>query len=287
MITAPLFDELLRDLQEHWVAQPDKPDENPESTIEALWTFAGPDAPNGSEEKVRDLVAQRISGVPLAYLTGHQTFMGLDLLATPEALIPRKETELLAQLALDAVAAVIADRGAARVIDLCCGSGNVALTLAHYHQQCTVFGGDISQECIALAKRNAERLGYSDRAKFVDSDVFAAFDNSDFLAQVDIVTCNPPYISSAKVEKMAHEISGFEPRLAFDGGPFGIKVLKRLIQEAPKFLRANGWLAFEVGYGQGDSMAKMLASNSAYSDIKVSKDSSGETRAIVARVNKA
>jgi len=99
-----------------------------------------------------------------------------------------------------------------------------------------------------------------------------------------VLTCNPPYISSAKVGQMAEEISAHEPRLAFDGGPFGVAILMRLLQDAPKFLKPGGWLAFEVGLGQGPAMQKRLTSAGVYHDIRTLADHSGAIRALAARV---
>lgn len=285
MGTSPrsLFEELVAQLEESWMALPDKPEETPESTVRALISLIGGDPTGESEVRLRDLVAQRKSGTPLAYLTGRQNFMGLDLLVSPEALIPRKETEILARGALEVLRAITDRRGTALVIDLCCGSGNVALALAHHEPRARVIGADLSQDCVNLATRNAVHVTLSDRVTFVQSDLLEAFAKPEFLGHVDLITCNPPYISSAKVEAMPHEISGYEPRLAFDGGPFGVKILTRLIREANRYLRKDGWLAFEVGLGQGPGVAKMLTKSGSYADIRELRDNGGETRSLIAR----
>lgn len=268
--------ELLARLSAAWIPLPDKPDETPETTLRALWQFTQPD-----EARLAELVDRRISGVPLAHLTGRQTFLGIEMLAGPEALIPRKETEIVCRGALRILQGL---PGHPRVIDVCTGAGNIALALAYNHAASEVFGADISEAAVDLARRNAAFLGLSDRVHFAVGDLFAPVDMPEHIGNTDLVTCNPPYISSAKVEKMAHEISGFEPRLAFDGGPFGVKVLTRLIREAPRYLRPGGWLAFEVGLGQGKSIAKMIESSAAYCAIETLADQNGETRALLARV---
>ena len=211
--------------------------------------------------------------------------MGLDLLAGREALIPRMETELLGWGALDA----LRNRGAANsaevvVVDVCTGSGNLALALAFHAPKARVYGGDLSGEAIALARRNALHLQLQHRVEFRQGDLLAPFDEPRFLGHVDLLVCNPPYISSRKVDTMPHEIVGHEPRLAFDGGALGIRVVERLIREAPRFLRDGGCLAFEVGLGQGSAILKRLSADRRYSRLRPIQDRAGAIRAIVAEV---
>jgi release factor glutamine methyltransferase len=116
-----------------------------------------------------------------------------------------------------------------------------------------------------------------------EGDLLTPFDEPAFLANVDLLVCNPPYISSKKVDTMPNEIIEFEPRLAFDGGPLGIKILQRLIREAPRFLRKGGSLAFEVGFGQGRAIIQRLNHARSFTEIRPIEDDSGEVRAIVAR----
>jgi len=263
---------LLARLRDSWIHLPDKPEETAEYTMAALTAFAS------SEAQLHQLVEKRVSGVPLSHLTGRQKFMEIDMLAGPEALIPRKETEILARGALQILGDLVHDRGDAQVIDVCCGSGNVALALATYEPRAHVLGSDLSPEAVSLATRNAAYLGLQERCQFTAGDLFAPFH-----ARADLVTCNPPYISSGKLEKMPPEIANFEPKLAFDGGPFGINILARLIREAPRYLKPNSWLAFEVGLGQGRAMTKMLARSPDYFAVETLGDASGEIRAVLAR----
>jgi release factor glutamine methyltransferase len=264
--------QLLEKLRHSWVPLPDKADETPELTVRALAEVAG------SDERMNELVQMRISGVPLSHLIGRQMFMDIQMLAGPEALIPRKETELLGRGALAILNDLIRERGHARVIDVCCGSGNVALGLASHALLCQVEGADLSADAVALANRNNAHLGLQNRCRFVVGDLFEPFSEP-----VDLVTCNPPYISTGKLDKMPHEIASFEPKLAFDGGPFGVKILTRLIREAPRCLKPDSWLAFEVGLGQGKAMVKMLSNLPDYRGVQTITDGSGEIRVVVAR----
>jgi len=263
----------LEQLEQNWVALPDKPEETPAGTLAALRRIA-----DGDDVLLADLVARRIAGVPLAHLTGRQTFLGIEMLAGPEALIPRVETEILARGALNLVRGIVKAQGSARVLDVCCGSGNIALALAWHEPECEVAGADISEAAVELARRNATMLGLEGRVAFLTSDLFASV-----IGAFELITCNPPYISSGRVDKMHREISAFEPRLAFDGGPFGIRILTRLIREAPAFLKPGGWLAFETGAGQGDPMVKMMRTSPAFVEVEPLTDQNGETRAVLGR----
>ncbi len=262
------LESLLEELRSTWSPLPDKPGETPESTLQALARKAA-----GDETLLRDLVGRRMEGVPLSHLTGRQTFMGIEMLAGPEALIPRQETEILCRGALAKL-----PPGPCRVLDVCCGAGNLGLAIAALRPEVTIAGSDISAEAVALAKRNADFLGLSGRASFHTGDLFEPFES-----KWDLIVCNPPYISSGRVNQMPREIADFEPRLAFDGGPFGVRILTRLVRESHPFLQPDGWLAFEVGLGQGAPMRKLLENSPHYRDTESLPDAAGETRALLAR----
>ena len=293
----PLYQEQLQRITRELTFLPDKPEETPESTLRALWHLAAgralsaeaamkadvPALDASSNTRLLDLVDKRLSGVPLAHLTGRQNFVGMEMLAGPGALVPRRETELLARAAIDLVRGVVAANGSAKVVDVCTGSGNVALAVAQHVPEARVFGADLSEEAVELAKLNTAHLGLQGRAEFRASDLLAAFDTPEFHGTVDVLTCNPPYISSAKVEHMNSEISKYEPRLAFDGGAFGVNILMRLLQDAPRFIKPGGWLAFEVGLGQGPAMAKRLEKAGHFSDLRLQNDEKGAPRALAAR----
>lgn len=275
---------------------PDKPEETVQATVAALWHAAAgkPRSAEAALESPLDaltpeqaghlagLVSQRLSGTPLAHLTGRARFMGLEMVAGPGALIPRRETELVGGLALERLRATCDAQGAGLVVDVCTGSGNLALALARHEPRAHVHGADLSPEAVALARRNAAHLGLAGRVQFRAGDLLEPFD-AGFDGAVDLLTCNPPYISSAKVDAMPAEISGHEPRLAFDGGPLGIRILDRLLREAPRLLRPGGWLAFEVGLGQGRGVRKRLEQRGVYRDVAESLDAAGEVRALAAR----
>lgn len=284
----------LKRIERSWNGLPDKPYETPDTTLRALWFLAKGD-PRSIErsisaelpflsdeelEKLDQYIEMRLSNVPLAYLTCRQYFMGIEMLTGPEALIPRKETEILGRAALARLKQIVQERGKASVIDLCTGSGNLALAMAFHEPGCKVYGADISEEAIELAQRNARHLGLEDRIKFLVGDLFAPFEDDGFIGNVDLMICNPPYISSARVEELAEEISIHEPNGAFDGGPFGVSVVMGFIKEGPKYLKPNSWLGFEVGLGQGDSMKRLLERDGAFETVQAHCDEHEQIRVI-------
>jgi release factor glutamine methyltransferase len=276
---------------------PDKPEETVDSTLRALW-FAAAGMPRSAQlsmlgelprldsqqqELLERFVARRIDGVPLAHISERQRFMDMEMLAGPEALVPRKETELLAHTAVRLAREIASQRGKVCVVDVCTGSGNVALAIAHHVPQARIFAADISEAAIGLAQRNADELAFSDRVEFRAGDLLTPFDIPELVGKVDLLTCNPPYINTAKVARMPVEIAAHEPRLAFDGGALGIAILMRLIEQAPRFLRPEGWLAFEVGHGQGPALVKRMKGQELFADVGSSQDSEGTARVLFAQ----
>lgn len=290
------YEDLLAEVNQFWRPLPDKPEETPHNLLNALWhTAAGvplsaerapkitlPLLDDDAHKRLLKLLDLKKGGVPLAHLTERQHFLGLELLAGPDALIPRKETEILGRAVLAKLKSLAEARGQLMVMDLCTGSGNLALAYAHHEPAARVHGSDISGDAIRLARRNALHLALHERVDFFEGDMFAPFESDD-IRKWDIVSCNPPYISTDKVSKMHHEISGFEPEMAFNGGHFGISIVSTLLRNAPRFLKPSSWLAFEVGLGQGDFLVKQLQKNPAFCEIETHTDAPGRIRAILAR----
>ncbi|HXX95299.1 MAG TPA: HemK family protein methyltransferase [Planctomycetota bacterium] len=296
MSALPPFAALLAEVEGFFERLPDKPEENPELVLRCLWLLAAgrpvpvtraaavdlPDLAPAELDRLRSLLQRKREGTPLAHLTGRQEFLGLELLAGPEALIPRKETEIVGRAAIAKLRERAASAPALTVIDVCTGSGNLALAFAFHEPKARVFASDLSPEAISLARRNAEFTGLASRIQFRQGDFLAPFESPDLLGRCDLLSCNPPYISAGKVTKMPREISGHEPSLAFDGGPFGVSLLLRLLKEAPAFLKPDGVLCFEVGAGQGPSMEKQLRRLPWVQQVETHADREGTVRALVA-----
>jgi len=276
----------------------DKPEETPESVLRALWFCAAgqplsigringsalPEIGSRGAACLRALIERKRAGVPLAHLTGRQEFLGVELLAGPAALIPRKETEILGNAALAVLKGIPSSQEDVTVVDVCTGSGNLALAYAFHEPRARVYAADLSEEAVELARRNAQFTNLADRVEFRAGDLFALFaEDERVLGRCGLVSCNPPYITSGKVAKMAAEIADHEPRLAFDGGALGIAIIARLFLDAPKFLKPGGSLCFELGLGQGAVMEGRLKRLPWVETIEAHRDAAGNIRALVAK----
>jgi release factor glutamine methyltransferase len=291
------FSDLLQEVQRFWTPLPDKPEETPERLLAALWNTACgspvsvdratsaplPALDEAAQARLRELIERRKAGVPLAHLTERQTFLGLEFLAGPDALIPRKETEILGRAALAKIACMAKKRGPLMVMDVCTGSGNLALAYAYYEPQARVYASDLSPEAVRLARKNCEFMGLEERVAVHIGDLLEPFEGPAHLGKCDFLSCNPPYISAAKVKEMHPEISRHEPEAAFNGGAYGVSILMKLLKNAPRFLRPGGWLGFEVGHGQGPGLARQLERNPAFTGVETYTDAAGEIRAILAK----
>lgn len=208
------------------------------------------------------------------------TFMGLSLRADGAVLRPRAETEILGRQAQ----AILARRpGAQLVVDMCCGSGNLAVALAHGHPQALVYACDLTQECVNVAKANALDHGLGERVLVRRGDMFTALAGVGLEHRVDLVVCNPPYISSGRLERDRSHLLHEEPREAFDGGPYGISILQRMARESIAFIKPGGWIAFEFGLGQ-ELQAKLLIDRTKrFEPVTFAHDETGAPRVAMAR----
>ncbi len=297
MFKEEIFNKIKGSLAAKLQLPEDKPEETIDSNLKALWfaaagqpksaeKAAGLPLPDITEQQVKvfhQLVEKRLNNTPLAYITGRQCFMDIELLADNRALIPRKETEILGRKAVDVCTRAALLKQEVNVIDVCCGAGNLALALAHYNPTTIVNASDLSQEAVDLTQENIAKLNFGHRVQVTQGDLFSAFETGSFYGKADLIVCNPPYISSAKVGKIHAEISANEPTLAFDGGMLGINLIQNLIREAAKFLTKTGWLLFEVGVGQGGFIMNICENMQEYDKIESVSDNLGNIRVICAR----
>jgi release factor glutamine methyltransferase len=235
-----------------------------------------------------DDAARQPDGTPTALLTGHEAFMGLDLLVAPGVLVPRAETELLARTAVDALQALAGpsgDAAAPRVVDVCCGAGNLACAIATRVPGARVWAADLTEACVDTARRNVARLRLDGRVSVHRGDLLGALDGLGLAGTVDMVVANPPYISTARLtEGDRRHLLAHEPIEAFDGGPYGLSIHQRLTREAPAILGAGGLLLFEFGLGQQRQVELLFRRARAFAEVRFVGDAAGEPRVAVARL---
>jgi len=232
-----------------------------------------PEQPLTGEQsaRFRDLVNRRAAGTPIAYLTGSRAFYDLELVVTPDVLIPRPETEYLVEVALDWAQR----RHPLRVVDVGTGSGAIAVALARQLPDARVWAVDVSVSALEVARRNAARYDLGERIEFVQGDLLAPLAGA---APFDLVVANLPYIAGDELAGLA--VTRHEPRLALDGGPDGLDVIRRLLRQAPDRMAAESLLALEVGAGQGARVARLAQVAFPAARVRVLDDYAGHDRIV-------
>ena len=211
---------------------------------------------------------ERLNGKPTQYITGRQEFYGREFRVTPEVLIPRPETELVVETALNVA------RSAQRILDVGCGSGAIAITL-RLETQARVCGTDISAEALAIAADNARRLGAP--VELVQCDLASAIAD----ASIDLIVCNPPYVPLGDRTGLQREVRDYEPEVALFAGPTGFEIYERLVTDAPRVLHFGGWLVMELGYNSRDRVVGMLGPG--WREVSVAPDLAGIPRVLAAQ----
>lgn len=225
----------------------------------------------------QQLIDRRSQRIPLHYLTGSREFWSLEFTVTPAVLIPRPETEFLLTRAL---ALVAPGSGCSRVLDLCTGSGVIAVVLAK-ELDCPVVAVDISPPALAVAAANLRRHQVAHQVTPVGSDLFAGLAPN---RRFDLIVSNPPYIADGELEGLEPEVVGAEPRLALSGGSSGLELIARIAVEAEGFLQPGGWILVEIGAGQGSAVTALFsAPERHYHQVRVIDDWSGRPRVLQAR----
>jgi release factor glutamine methyltransferase len=237
-----------------------------------LITHAEDQLDDASLRRFQQNVERRAAGEPLQYITGVQDFFGREFRVTPDVLIPRPETELLVEAALE----IAGPRPF--ICDVGTGSGCIAITLLCEIGEARAICVDKSPAAIEVAKRNAQKLSVSDRADFVVSDCFDDLDPGHY--QFDLVVSNPPYVSEAMITGLQREVRDHEPLVALSPGPDGLTVIRRLLQETPSFLKDNGHLLMEIGFDQGEAV-KDLVNDDVWDLLDIRPDLQGIPRIVV------
>jgi release factor glutamine methyltransferase len=214
--------------------------------------------------RVRDLVKRRRAREPIAYILGEREFYGRVFRVDRRVLVPRPDTEALVDVALERTRPVSMSM---RALDVCTGSGCVAITLGRERPTATVFGSDTSADALSVARANAERLGAYNVA-WRHGDLFAAVEPA---RRFDLVTANPPYIATADIDALPPDVRDYEPRLALEAGEGGLAILERLVTDAPRHLVVGGVLAIEVGAGQARAVTDLFE-RAGFRDVDVRRD---------------
>ena len=261
------------------------------------------EADGETEQRFEDLIQRRASRIPLQHILGTQEFMGLEFAVSPDVLIPRQDTETL-------VERVLYDRkgieGTPSLLDMCTGSGCIALSLAVLGDFGQVVAADISPKALIVAEENARRLlprhrnnredqgaagnerirehgkilnGRADRFQLIQSDLY---ENIPADMEFDIIVSNPPYIPSQDIRDLEPEVKDYEPRLALDGSADGLEFYRRLAAESGAYLKPGGRIYLEIGYDQGLAVSSLLRA-AGFINIEIIKDIPGQDRAVAAR----
>ena len=234
--------------------------------------YAHPDreVADSEQQKYNELLSRREKREPVAYILGKWDFMGLSFNVSKDVLIPEQDTEVLVEEALR----YCEDK--MRILDLCTGSGCIALSLLNYTNETTAVCTDISEAALNMAKENADSLGFSERAEFIETDLFP----EKKIGKFDVIVSNPPYIETEVIETLAPEVKDYEPSLALDGSADGLEFYRRIVAGAGEFLFSSGYLIMEIGYDQAEAVKALLTENGNYHDIEVIKDYAGNDRVI-------
>jgi release factor glutamine methyltransferase len=254
------------------------------------WLYTHPEAPLdlADAEKYFALIERRAAGEPTQYLTGKQEFWGLEFEVTPAVLIPRPETEHLMEVAL----ARLGPRGfilhlnsglpreKLRVADVGTGSGCLAVALAGELPHAEVFAMDISGAALEVARRNATRHHVADRIHFLQADLLEALKQE--AQSFDLIVSNPPYVARKDAPQLQREVRDHEPQAALFGGPSGVEIYARLIEEAGKLLRPGGSLVLELGYNSAEHVRAILKEQKCWTNVTFTNDLAGIPRVTAA-----
>jgi release factor glutamine methyltransferase len=244
-----------------------------------LYQHLRDEMPPDKEAAYHDLVWRRLCGEPTPYIIGRVDFYDIELTLAPIAAIPRPETELLVEEALALAGERLQDTPSLTIVDVGTGCGAIALALAAHLPSAQIIATDISPAALALAQGNAERLGPTSPLCFLCGDLLDPLEQP-----VDIVVANLPYVRSDDWQRLPVEIRCYEPREALDGGPDGLRVIERLLRQAPPLLRSNAALLLEIGYDQGPAVTALASEVFPEATVEVKKDLASLDRLVVIRL---
>ncbi len=217
-------------------------------------------------ESFRKATVRRAKGEPLQYITGTQSFYGLEFEVTPDVLIPRPETELLVESALGLLEPALAPP---IICDVGTGSGCITIAVLSERHDAEAIALDISPAALGVARRNVARHAVQERVTFFESDCFSALDKNEH--QFDLIVSNPPYVTARALETLQTEVRDHEPRLALEAGPDGLLIIQKLLSEAAVFLKPRGHMLIEIGFDQAAAVTD-LAAKTKWKLLDIKKD---------------
>ncbi len=230
------------------------------------------EVPIEAETAFYKLLNRRAYHEPVAYLTGLREFMSLEFSVGPGVLIPRPDTETLVEFVIER----LKNKKNIKILDLCTGSGAIAVSLAYYLKESLVTAVDISNICVETARKNAEKNGVADRVQVLEKDVFALTAEEFY----DCVVSNPPYIPTQVVEGLERDVKDYEPKTALDGGADGLDFYRHLASVGDKLLRPGGLFALEVGHDQAEAVQSLLKATGQFESVGVCCDLAGIHRVV-------
>lgn len=234
-----------------------------------------------AHELYQKVISRRALNEPVAYITQSREFWSVDFRVTSDVLIPRPETELLVEVALELSTANI-NGSRLRMVDLGTGSGAIAICLAKERPGAEICATDVSESALDVARENAARHGVEHKIHFVEGDLFTPLygRNSYF----HLIVSNPPYVRREEWQLLAPDVRDWEPRLALDGGEDGMDLYRRIVKDAPLYLADGGFLVLEFGIEMGQEISRLIAAAGCYEPARVHQDFAGKDRVVAARI---
>jgi release factor glutamine methyltransferase len=230
-------------------------------------------------DRLHNLVKRAGQHEPIAYLTGKTEFYSLELNITPACMIPRPETELLVQKAIEFLRM---RTGTQLVCDLCTGCGCIAVAIAKNVPDAQIFATDISDAALDVAAENLEKYQLQEQITLLRGDLFDAFVPQLDVSRFDLIVCNPPYVKSAEFEALEKNIKDYEPRSALLAGNSGLDIYRRIVEKVDQFLKLDAALMLEIGYTQGQAVKELLERTCVFTKIKIEKDNHDKDRVVTA-----
>jgi release factor glutamine methyltransferase len=232
-------------------------------------------------QRLRTLVKRCAENEPVQYLVGSCEFYSMTFNVCSDCLIPRPETELLVERAIEFLR-TRTDLACQYVCDLCTGSGCIASAIAKNYPNCKIIASDICDKALAVAAENVAKYNLTEKIKLLQGDLFEPLINQLDVGEFDLIVSNPPYVSKVEYENLDAKVKNYEPKLALDGGVDGLDIYKRIIARAAEHLKSTGAIMLEIGYRQGIAVKDMLEKTNAFANITIEKDFNNNDRIVSA-----